>query len=83
MEERRFKTYPYRWAVLAVFMGVNLTIQVLWISYAPITGQAARFYGVGDLQIGFFSMLFMLAFIPLSSRPRGPSTPGGSARPWA
>ncbi|MGO8693202.1 MAG: MFS transporter [Rectinemataceae bacterium] len=66
MEERRFKTYPYRWAVLAVFMGVNLTIQVLWISYAPITGQAARFYGVGDLQIGFFSMLFMLAFIPLS-----------------
>jgi len=66
MEERNFRTYPYRWAVLALFMFVNLTIQVLWISYAPITGQAARFYGVGDLQIGFFSMLFMLAFIPLS-----------------
>lgn len=66
MEERRFKVYPYRWVVLALFMFVNLTIQVLWISYAPITGQAARFYGVGDLQIGFFSMVFMLAFIPLS-----------------
>ena len=66
MEERSYRVYPYRWAVLAVFMFVNLTIQVLWISYAPITGQAAKFYGVGDLQIGFFSMLFMLAFIPLS-----------------
>jgi MFS family permease len=52
--------------VLAVFMFVNLTIQGLWIAYAPITGPAARFYGVTDLQIGLFSMVFMIAFLPLS-----------------
>src|SRR6266542_42990 len=62
----QYKLYPYRWAVLAVFMLVNVTIQILWISYAPITGPAAKFYGVGDLQIGFLSMSFMIAFIPLS-----------------
>lgn len=62
----QYKLYPYRWAVLAVFMFVNLTIQILWISYAPITGPAAQFYGVTDLQIGLFSMVFMIAFIPLS-----------------
>src|SRR6187402_4006671 len=62
----QFKLYPYRWAVLAVFMFINLTIQILWISYAPITGPAAQFYGVEDRQIGLFSMVFMLAFIPLS-----------------
>ncbi|MDA8411321.1 MAG: MFS transporter [Treponema sp.] len=61
-----FKVYGYRWAVLAVFMFVNLTIQILWISFAPITGPAAAFYGVSELQIGLLSMVFMLAFIPLS-----------------
>ncbi len=62
----QYKIYPYRWIVLAVFMLVNVTIQILWISYAPITGPAAKFYGVDDLQIGFLSMSFMIAFIPLS-----------------
>lgn len=62
----QFKVYGYRWVVLAVFMFINLTIQMLWITYAPITGPAARFYGVSDLQIGLLAMTFMIAFIPLS-----------------
>src|ERR1035437_9877339 len=56
----------YRWVVLAAFCFVNLTMQMLWIAYAPITGAAAAFYGVSDLAIGFLAMSFMLAFIPLS-----------------
>ncbi len=62
----KYKLYGYRWVVLAVFMFTNLTIQVLWISYAPITGDAAQFYGVTDLQIGLLSMVFMIAYLPLS-----------------
>ena len=62
----KYKLYGYRWVVLIVFMLINLTMQTLWISYAPITGPAATFYGVGDLQIGILSMAFMIAFIPLS-----------------
>jgi len=62
----KFKLYGYRWVVLGVFMFINLTIQMLWITYAPITGLAAKFYGVTDLQIGFLAMTFMIAFIPLS-----------------
>ncbi len=61
-----YKLYGYRWGVLAVFMFINLTIQMLWITYAPITGPAAKFYGVSDLQIGLLAMSFMIAFIPLS-----------------
>lgn len=64
--EEDYKLYDYRWVVLAVFMFINLTIQVLWIVYAPITGPAAAYYGVTDLQIGWLSMAFMVAFIPLS-----------------
>jgi hypothetical protein len=52
-------------------MFINLTIQMLWITYAPITGPAAQFYGVTDLQVGLFAMSFMIAFIPLSSPSRG------------
>jgi MFS family permease len=66
MSDREIRLYPYRWAVLGVFMFINLTIQILWISYAPITGSAASYYGVSDLQIGLLAMSFMIAFIPLS-----------------
>jgi MFS family permease len=61
-----FKLYPYRWVVLGVFMLINLTIQILWITYAPITGIAAEYYGVTDQRIGLLAMTFMIAFIPLS-----------------
>jgi len=62
----KYRLYGYRWAVLAVFMFINLTIQMLWITYAPITGPAAAYYGVSDLKIGLLSMVFMIAYIPLS-----------------
>ena len=66
MTEKSFRLYGYRWVVLGVFMFINLTIQTLWIAYAPITGPAAQFYGVTDLEIGLLAMTFMIAFIPLS-----------------
>jgi len=60
------RVYPYRWVVLGVFSLLNLTIQTLWIAYAPITHDAARYYGTGELQIGWLAMSFMIAFVPLS-----------------
>ena len=66
MSDRDFRLYPYRWVILAVFMFINLTIQILWISYAPITSAAGEYFGVSDLQIGLLAMSFMIAFIPLS-----------------
>ncbi|MFC2078053.1 MFS transporter [Candidatus Bipolaricaulota bacterium] len=56
----------YRWVMLVAFMlaiGVN---QLLWISFAPITGDAAAFYGVSDLAIGLLSLVFMVVFIVVS-----------------
>lgn len=66
MVTEKSRLYPYRWVVLGVFMFVNLMMQLLWISFAPITGEAARFYGVNDLKIGFLAMTFMIAYVPLS-----------------
>ncbi|PKO00383.1 MAG: MFS transporter [Chloroflexi bacterium HGW-Chloroflexi-4] len=66
MIDQTFKSYRYRWVVLAVFMFVNLMMQLLWISYAPVTGPSAKFYGVTDQGIGFLAMAFMIVYIPLS-----------------
>ena len=66
MKDQTFRVYGYRWVVLGVFMFINLVIQMLWITYAPITGPAANFYGVTDSQIGLLAMTFMIVYIPLS-----------------
>ena len=66
MADKSFKVYPYRWTILAVFMLVNIAIQILWICFAPITGPAAKFWGVSDLRIGLLAMIFMIVYIPIS-----------------
>ncbi len=65
-KDQTYRVYGYRWVVLVVFMFVNLTMQMLWITFAPITGPAAKFYGVTDLQIGYLAMSFMITYLFLS-----------------
>ena len=66
MRDSTYRVYGYRWVVLGVFMLINLTIQILWITYAPITEAAANYYGVSTTQIGLLAMTFMIAYVPLS-----------------
>ena len=66
MKDQTFRVYGYRWVVLAVFMLINLTVQILWITYAPITDSAANYYGVTTTQVGLLAMTFMIAYVPLS-----------------
>jgi len=60
---RAYAKYGYRWLVLLAFVIIGLMTQVLWITFAPITGAAARFYHTSDLMIGLLSMSFMIVFI--------------------
>lgn len=66
MEQTGFKVYGYRWIVLLVFMAVVAVNQLLWITFASITGSAAEYYGVSDLSIGLLSMSFMIVYIVVS-----------------
>jgi len=66
MEQTDFKVYSYRWVVLLAFMFIVAINQLLWITFAPITGNAATYYGVSDLSIGFLSMSFMIVYIVIS-----------------
>ena len=66
MERTEFKVYGYRWVVLLAFMFVVAVNQLLWITFAPITGSAATYYEVSDLSIGLLSMSFMIVYIFVS-----------------
>jgi sugar phosphate permease len=66
MAEPEFKVYSQRWAILLAFMFAVALNQLLWITFAPITGSAAAFYGVSDLSIGLLSMSFMIVYILVS-----------------
>jgi hypothetical protein len=60
MEQVKYKVYGYRWIVLLVYAFIQAVMQMLWITFAPITGDAAAFYHVTALQIGFLAMSFMI-----------------------
>jgi MFS family permease len=66
MSQTTFKVYSYRWVILLTFMLAALFNQLLWITFAPITGSAAAFYGVSDLSIGLLSMSFMIVYLVVS-----------------
>jgi MFS family permease len=61
MEEVR--TYGYRWVILGVFMFITALNQALWITFAPITSDAMKFYATSDIAIGLLSMVFMVVYI--------------------
>jgi cyanate permease len=66
MRQKNFKVYGYRWTMLCVYMFIVAINQLLWITFAPITGDATRYYGVSDLWIGILSMCFMIVYIVVS-----------------
>lgn len=65
MDQEKPKVYGTRWVVLLSFVLIALMTQVLWITFAPVTSEAAKFYGTSDLQIGLLSMVFMIVYIVL------------------
>ena len=66
MPQSNFKVYCNRWIMLSVYMLMVAVNQLLWITFAPITGDATKYYGVSDLQIGILSMCFMIVYIVVS-----------------
>jgi MFS family permease len=66
MPKSEFRVYSSRWLILSVYMLMVAVNQLLWITFAPITGDAAKYYGVTDLKIGILSMCFMIVYIGVS-----------------
>jgi MFS family permease len=63
MNHEPVKVYPARWSVLAAFAFMASVTQLLWLSFAPITGPAAKFFGKSDFMVGLLSMVFMIVYV--------------------
>jgi len=61
-----FKVYRFRWTILSIYMFLIAVNQMLWITFAPITSDATKYYGVSDIWIGILSMCFMIVFVVVS-----------------
>ncbi|RKY52047.1 MAG: MFS transporter [Candidatus Neomarinimicrobiota bacterium] len=61
-----YQVSSYRWVVLVLFMLVGLMTQIIWITFAPITTEAATQYGVSTNAIIMLAMVFMIAYIPVN-----------------
>lgn len=66
MNEEKFQVDGYRWIVLILYMLGNISLQILWISYAPVTLDAVAYYNVTEFEIIFLSTIFMIVYIPVT-----------------
>jgi len=66
MTEDKLQVYGYRWILLFIFMLGNVSLQIMWISYATVTLEAATYYGVHEFDILFLSTIFMITYVPVS-----------------
>ncbi|MEA2076945.1 MAG: MFS transporter [Candidatus Marinimicrobia bacterium] len=71
MNERTFKTYPYRWVVLIAFMLVSMVVNIQWLTHAPVARAAETFYAGqfnpnSIFNIDFLAMAYMLVYLIFS-----------------
>lgn len=54
------------WAVVAAYGLVSAALQLVWLTYAPITTGVAEHYGVSEGSIGWLANMFPLLYIVLA-----------------
>lgn len=55
-----------RWAVVIAYACVAAMTQVLWVTFAPVTTEAAAHYGVSTGAVGWLAQVFPLAYVVLA-----------------
>jgi hypothetical protein len=55
-----------RWGLLAAFSLLVATTQVLWLTFAPVTGESARSLGVSEGLVGDLAVVNPLLFVVLA-----------------
>ncbi len=56
----------YRWFILFAIIPIIVSTEMLWLSLAPISSIAEKFYGVSSMSVTLFSMSYMIMFIIFS-----------------
>ncbi|RYG57167.1 MFS transporter [archaeon] len=59
-----YRTYPRRWAILAVFCCLTALSAFMWICFSPIFATAQTRYAASTLDINSISMVYMIVYLP-------------------
>lgn len=60
------KASSYRWVVLLAIVPMIISTEMMWLTLAPVSSMAQKFYGVGSLSIDMLSISYMIMFIVFS-----------------
>lgn len=66
METKISNVSPYRWVILLCIVPIIISTEMMWLSLAPISSIAERFYGVNGIWITLFTMSYMIMFVIFS-----------------
>ncbi|XP_054453469.1 solute carrier family 49 member A3 [Anoplopoma fimbria] len=61
-----FKVYRRRWLALLILCLLNCSNATLWLTFAPVADQSAKFLEVSLDKINWLSLVYMVVAIPLS-----------------
>ena len=56
----------YRWVILFSIVPIIISTEMMWLSLAPISSMAEKFYGVDGFWITLFTMSYMIMFVIFS-----------------
>jgi predicted MFS family arabinose efflux permease len=60
------QTRSARWEAVAAYGAVAAANQLLWLTYAPVTTDAAKHFGVSEAAVGWLSQVFPLLYVILA-----------------
>lgn len=63
MEQTGIKVYGCQWVAPLVYYLRNAILQMLWITFAPITSEPVAFYDVPAIQRDLPSLIFIIVYI--------------------
>ncbi len=62
-QEPAVKTYWWRWVILATYSLVSISVNIVWISSAPIADTMICYYGVSVFWVNALSEVYMVTYI--------------------
>lgn len=61
-----YRTYRYKWVVLAIYMYVAALTQLYWLNFSAIDTYLEDSLGISALSVGFLALVFPIVYIMLS-----------------
>jgi len=67
--ESDYKAYGYRWFILAMFCGLELANNMLWVTFAPISDITSNYFGgsgyyASSTSVNMLANIFLITYLP-------------------